>query len=137
MLDRWIVWGFLAVVGMLTVSGCVSSVVEQPATTVAIEGNVIDRVTGRGVRGAGVHVTVHLGDTKLIGKANTGGAGHFVVRATGPVASTDDAKLMVVDLVVSGKGYMELQQAIPAHLILKSGSVLVLPDVMLNRKAPW
>ncbi len=136
MLVRWIAGGFLVAVGLLTVSGCVMTV-EQPMTTVAIEGNVLDRVTDRGVRLAEVHVTVHLGDTKLTGKANTSGAGHFVVRATGPAASAGDAELMAVDLVVRGKGYWELQQTIPAHLILESGPVLVLPDVTLNRKAPW
>ena len=136
---RRILGGLLLTAWALAGSGCVDGRVDPPAAggaVLVVEGNVLDRLTGRGARRTEVRLTAHVGGTRFTGRANTMPGGHFIIRVTGP-AGARAGELNAVDIVVRGRGYRELAQALPAHLIHQDGPVLVLPDVQIDRTMPW
>ena len=61
---RWILGGLLLTVCAMAPSGCVDAVVDGPAdggALLVVEGNVLDRLTGRGARQAEVRLTARPG----------------------------------------------------------------------------
>ena len=139
MTSRWTFGGLLLIACLVAMGGCVDGRLDGSADGDAlrvVEGNVLDRLTGRGARQVEVRLTAHIGGTRLTGRANTVPGGHFILRATGP-AGAGAGGLTAVDLVVRGRGYHELTQTIPARMIHQDGAVLVLPDVRVDRTMPW
>ena len=104
---------------------------------IAVEGNLLDYLSGRGAAGAEVQVTVHVDGARFVGTGRSMSSGHFVVRAAGSAlgAAAGGREVERVELAIRSPRHLDKEQHLPGFMVGRTGDVLVLPDVYLRRRA--